>query len=1129
MAWKRLRIVLTMASLVAGALVPTDASAQGAISGNVTGGGAALTGVEVRIFNSSESFVGSTTTSGGGYTVSGLAPGTYYAFAFVPSSGVTPAGDFVNALYSGVNCVGAPQQAGTYCRVNSGTPITVTSGVTSTANINLPIGGKISGKVTAGGVGYAQTPVELHVDNGASTSRRLTAGTAVDGTYEFTRLPAGTYFVWGGNPSGGPPSGHIAELHGDVACPSVGSSSVSIPTTGPGCSTANATATTVALGATATADLDLASGGAIAGNVRGDSGAFPPGVFGSAVNVWDASGRLLGTTLSSAVSGDYAARGLPAGQYRIHVSRSGYRSELYDDVSCPSGDCFSVLGTGTPVTVAVGATTTGRDFALALGRPGIEVAPVSVAVVSGMSTTLSVKANGAAPLAYQWYQGTCCDTTNPVPGASSETFTTPAIVSATQYWVSVSNAEGMTGSGAATVSVSTPGTGAIRGRAIGGGQPTMNALVQVFNLSEQQVQSTRTAADGTYGVGNLAPGAYYVFVNSSGVYGLGAYSVLYPNIPCAGNARAGGTYCRIYTGTPITVTANTVTPGIDLDMPAAGAISGSITAQGGLPVAGVVALIVDVPGQSTTAIGASSDARGNYLLTGIPPGQYRLQANAAGMTPEVWDDIACPSSGCLFSGGVPISVGGTPITVASGATTTGKHFDLAPLRPVIVSSPVDAFVASGRPATLNVRATGEPPLVYRWYEGAVGDTTHPVGGGTSGTLTTAALSATTNFWARVTNRNGQADSLAAAVHVGAVPTIATQPVGATVNEGQVATLTVVAAGTSPFTYQWHEGASGDTTKPITGATTASFDTPVSLTGARSYWVRVSSPFGTVDSSAVTVTALPNVGAPQGLHVRAIVGNRVTIAWRGSPGQFPVTGHVLEGGLPGSTAPLATIATGSALTTFTIALPNGAFWLQMRAVSGASASAASPQMPICLNANCPPLAPVNLLSLADGAALSLAWRTPLESGIPTRIRLSVSGSVNAAVDLPGTTESFAVPGIPAGSYDFAVAACTSAGCSTPTATAPLAFPGTCTAPEPPAGFMAGATGATLFIDWGLPASGTPPSSYRLNVTSAVFTGSVPFAGRGFSSAVPSGAYTLSVVAVNACGTSAATTPITVTVP
>ena len=69
----------------------------------------------------------------------------------------------------------------------------------------------------------------------------------------------------------------------------------------------------------------------------------------------------------------------------------------------------------------------------------------------------------------------------------------------------------------------------------------------------------------------------------------------------------------------------------------------------------------------------------------------------------------------------------------------------------------------------------------------------------------------------------------------AAPTITTQPKSQTIKSGKTATMSVVATGTAPLTYQWYKGASGTTTSPISGATSASYTTPA-LTATTSYWV-----------------------------------------------------------------------------------------------------------------------------------------------------------------------------------------------------------------------------------------------------------------------------------------------------
>ncbi|MEZ4705573.1 MAG: choice-of-anchor Q domain-containing protein [Caldilineaceae bacterium] len=84
-----------------------------------------------------------------------------------------------------------------------------------------------------------------------------------------------------------------------------------------------------------------------------------------------------------------------------------------------------------------------------------------------------------------------------------------------------------------------------------------------------------------------------------------------------------------------------------------------------------------------------------------------------------------------------------------------------------------------------------------------------------------------------------------------VPVITTQPQDTSIFPGETALLTVAAGGDN-LSFQWYQGASGDTSTPISGATSASFTTPA-LTGDASYWVRVSNPAGSADSATATVT------------------------------------------------------------------------------------------------------------------------------------------------------------------------------------------------------------------------------------------------------------------------------------
>ena len=108
------------------------------------------------------------------------------------------------------------------------------------------------------------------------------------------------------------------------------------------------------------------------------------------------------------------------------------------------------LGGGTTKSIAPLATTTywvrtkrtscdadSAPVTITICYPSITAQPESSSLIpSGSTKTLTVAATGTAPLAYQWYQGAAGVTTNPV-GTNSGTFTSPALTASTTYWVRI--------------------------------------------------------------------------------------------------------------------------------------------------------------------------------------------------------------------------------------------------------------------------------------------------------------------------------------------------------------------------------------------------------------------------------------------------------------------------------------------------------------------------------------------------------------------------------------------------------------------------------------------------------------------------------------------------------------------
>jgi hypothetical protein len=110
------------------------------------------------------------------------------------------------------------------------------------------------------------------------------------------------------------------------------------------------------------------------------------------------------------------------------------------------------------------------------------------------------------------------------------------------------------------------------------------------------------------------------------------------------------------------------------------------------------------------------------------------------------------------------------------------------------------------------------------------------------------------------------------------PAITRQPLSQSIAPNATVTLSISAGGTAPFSYQWYQGPSADTSNPISGATSPVFTSP-SLAAAVSYWVRVTNAFGTADSIAADITiataSLPTI-AHQPQSIGILSGQSATI-------------------------------------------------------------------------------------------------------------------------------------------------------------------------------------------------------------------------------------------------------------
>lgn len=154
--------------------------------------------------------------------------------------------------------------------------------------------------------------------------------------------------------------------------------------------------------------------------------------------------------------------------------------------------------------------------------------------------------------------------------------------------------------------------------------------------------------------------------------------------------------------------------------------------------------------------------------------------------------------------------------------------------------------------------------------------------------------------------------------VGAAPNVTQQPTDLTVRPGRSATLRIGARGAAPLTYQWYRGVSGSAERPISGATSQEFTTPV-LPGTTRYWARVSNPVGVADSATATITVEKPApaGSPPSITLqpadRTIAAGKSTLLKVRATGTAPLR-YQWYRGPSGSTSRPVTGATSKDYTT-----------------------------------------------------------------------------------------------------------------------------------------------------------------------------------------------------------------------
>lgn len=501
--------------------------------------------------------------------------------------------------------------------------------------------GTIAGTVTDDVTGAPLADVSLNIFD---EDHLYVQGSSASGTYSVPNLPAGTYYARAFSNT------HIQEMYDDVSC---------VPT----CSVEDATPIVVSAGATTPGiDFALHRGGSITGSVTEDGTGDP--LSDVLIIVRDANSgiRAITTTLAD---GTYTAGGLPTGTYYAETHSDTHADELYDDAPCTSSCDTS---DGTPISVTVGVTTPGIDFALSpagsvagtitdavTGQP---LADVHVNVRDTSGNTISAGVSGSdgtyvvtgVPTATVYalahdetyvdelYDDVPCFTFCDVSTGTPISVTAPLTTAGIDFQLSTGGSFAGTLTDAAT------------------GDPLFLKNVLAYDASGSFVDAGYAESDGGYAITGLPTGSYFARTDTDS-----HLEEVFDDLPYRSSAD-------VTAGTPISVYADGITPGIDFALEIGGTISGTvIDATTFAALSGVFVRIDD----SSGAIAAIADAgsQGTYVSPPLRSGTYyaRIYSSTTHYG-ELYDELPFSDD----------STTGTPIPVVNAAVTTGIDFTLDP-------------------------------------------------------------------------------------------------------------------------------------------------------------------------------------------------------------------------------------------------------------------------------------------------------------------------------------------------------------------------------------------------------------------------------------------------------------------
>jgi hypothetical protein len=524
----------------------------------------------------------------------------------------------------------------------------------------------------------------------------------------------------------------------------------------------------------------------------------------------------------------------------VTLTASSGTSYLWSTGATTASIVASTSGSYTvTVTNANGCSTTSSPIAVTVN------ANPTATITAGGPTTFcaggSVTLTASTGASYLWSTG---GTTASIVASASDSYT-----------VTVTDANGCsTTSSPTSVTVNTNPTVTITA----GGPTTFCTGGSVTLTASSGTSYLWSTGATTASIVATTSGSYTASVtNVNGCSTTSSPTVVTANANPTATITAGGptTFC---TGGSVTLTASSGASYLW----STGATSSSITVNAG---GNYTVNVTNANGCSATSapVAVTVRAKPTAVVSGggtiCPGASATITATLTGTAPwsVTWSDgnIQTINSGTTATRSVsPASTTIYTVTSLSDAFCSGTPGGSATA--TVKTLPTAAVsgggaICPGASSTITATLTGTAPWSVTWSDGNI----QTINSGTTATRSVSPASTTIYTVTSVSDAKScpRAGTGSATVTLNVAASITTQPVNKTTTRNTSVTLSVVAAGTAPVSYQWFKG-NGTT---ISGATSSSYTTSFPNKGNNTFYVEVWNACNTAHVRSTTVTVTVN--------------------------------------------------------------------------------------------------------------------------------------------------------------------------------------------------------------------------------------------------------------------------------